>query len=177
MALFYLEKPGCLFQESAIDCNPNSCPPVAAVALTAWQYSLINGWGTFYASSVNKFLFRSGLGHQVGSAVASLEPACMAARGYVLRARLRCRFRPYPLFVANSESRRNGKTETSKARRQAIIFAALVPVILHHLIFFNFTANHWFSALKAAPIFAISAGLLVSTIWEATNKSVALRIS
>jgi hypothetical protein len=38
--------------------------------------------------------------------------------------------------------------------------------LLHHLAFFNFTAAHEFSVLKAAPFIAITVGLLAWRLWE-----------
>jgi hypothetical protein len=50
--------------------------------------------------------------------------------------------------------------------KMALFFGAVLPVLLHHLAFFNFTAAHEFSVLKAAPLIAITSGLLARRLWE-----------
>jgi hypothetical protein len=56
----------------------------------------------------------------------------------------------------------------NKDLKAALLFTAIFPVVLHHVIFFNFTAEHEFSTLKEAPLIAIVAGLLASRLWLAT---------
>jgi len=49
--------------------------------------------------------------------------------------------------------------------KMALLFSAVLPPLLHHLIFFNYTAAHEFSVLKGAPVIAIVTGLLAWRLW------------
>jgi hypothetical protein len=43
---------------------------------------------------------------------------------------------------------------------RAVVLLALLPTVLHHLVFFNFTAIHDFSVLKDAIFFSLLVGML-----------------
>lgn len=138
---------------------------VAALGLMLWQYSWIDGVKAFWASSASKFLFRSGLGQQVGL---TLHPWNIL--GWLLIGTW------YLLGYASDfvlllllwivAWRRGRAFHLANNLKTALIVSAALPVILHHLIFFNFTANHGFSVLKAAPVIAIGAGILAWRLWN-----------
>lgn len=141
-----------------------------ALALTFWQYSSIAGTEAFVRSSLEKYLWRSGYaepadhGRHVWDlaawrmllvhygrvwgpflfAAAALTGWAWAARGWRL----------LPEALGAPEAR-------------AALWLALAPVALHHLVFFNFTSEHEFSALKAGPGLAIWCGLMGRAIVEA----------
>jgi energy-converting hydrogenase Eha subunit A len=138
---------------------------IAALGLTVWQYSQIAGFHTFYSSLHQRFALRSGLGQQDQLSFHPWQPlgwlflVTYYALAYGADIVL--------IVLWASWSRRSGST--SRSVKSAIFFAAVLPVILHHLLLFNFTAAHEFSVLKAAPFLAIAAGLLVAKLWGRPN--------
>ena len=138
---------------------------IAALGLTVWQYSQIAGFHAIFTSLHQRFALRSGLGVQDQLNFHPWQPlgwlflAAYYALAYGADIVL--------IVLWASWSRRSGST--SRAVKSAIFFAAVLPVLLHHLLLFNFTAAHEFSVLKAAPFLAILAGLSAAKFWARPN--------
>ena len=143
----------------------------AAIGLTTWQYSWISGVKPFLLSSVGKFLIRSGLGHQTGLSLHmwNLVPWMLIITWYAVA------FAPdlILLLLIWVLARKKGRALVLDPQtRAALLFGTLLPPVLHHLVFFNLTAAHEFAVLKAAPLIAAGAGILVWRLWESYNDTV-----
>jgi hypothetical protein len=57
----------------------------------------------------------------------------------------------------------------------AVLFLAFFPVLLHHLIFFNFTSVHDFSVLKDAVLIALLSGILCHRLMQGSRMTRAKR--
>lgn len=136
----------------------------AALVLTIWQYSSISGFHAFLVASQNRFLLRSGLGQQL-----DLNLHIWNLLGWLL-------ILTYYLLAYAADFALLGLWAALKGKgrplnltpdvKMALLFSAVLPPLLHHLIFFNYTAAHEFSVLKGTPIIAIVAGLLAWQLWE-----------
>jgi hypothetical protein len=136
----------------------------AALGLTVWQYSGISGFHSFWVASQNRFLLRSGIGAQL-----DLNLHLWSLLGWllVLTYYLLAYTTDFALLALWAALKNRGRDLTvSRDTKMALFFGAVLPVLLHHLVFFNFTAAHEFSVLKAAPFIAITAGLLAWRLWE-----------
>jgi hypothetical protein len=136
----------------------------AALGLVLWQYSLISGLHAFVVSSHHRYLLRSGLGEQVGE---DFHPwtllGWLLLLTYLLVA-YAADFLLLGLWAAVGRKLPNVKIENNM--KTALVCCAVLPAVLHHLVFFNFTAYHEFSTLKDAPMIALLAGILASRLWK-----------
>jgi len=138
-----------------------------ALAVTAWQYSSISGLRSFLDSATQRYLYRSGYTEsaafhlQIWSLVGWTRILIYYVRGFIPD----CVLIAF-LAVLKGKSR---VLPPSREINATLFFTAVLPVLLHHVVFFNFTAVHDFSVLKAAPAFAILSGLLAGAVWRARS--------
>ena len=147
----------------------------AALCLTFFQYSQIAGAGEFVNRLFSTYLKRSGLSNSLSPASFSFSSteawarvwsnyskgfgwflAVLAASGAVTLGR----------NIAKRTASHFGKMEF------AIIWLAVLPVLLHHAMFFNFTAIHDYSVLKDTVFFSLFAGILCSRLMLDTRQPV-----
>lgn len=133
---------------------------LAPLALTVWQYSLISGFPALLEYLRGKFLFRTGDPRYAsgGQSFLNIVSWLNIAVNYIGG------FLPFIviavlLAVRKKKTVKSVKRENSPETAAAVALTA-VPVILHHLVFFNFTTVHDFSALKGGVFIAIITGLL-----------------
>ena len=136
----------------------------AALALTLWQYSQINGLHSFLFSLTHRFALRSGIGHQL-----DLNLHIWRLLGWLLILTYYALAHGADILLLilwAALLRKEGAINLPRDIKLPFFFGAVMPVLLHHLILFNYTAAHEFSVLKAAPAIAILAGLLSSKLWQ-----------
>jgi len=136
----------------------------AAVALTVWQYSQIAGFRAFITASEQQYLLRSGLGAQPEL---NFHPWNLLGWLFIVTY-LFLGYAANFAFVTiwGVWGRKGGWLSITPEMKSALIFSSIVPPLLHHLLFFNFTADHEFSTLKDAPIIAVAAGLVTWRLWQ-----------
>ena len=136
----------------------------AALALTFWQYSQISGLHSFLFSLTHRFALRSGIGQQV-----DLNLHLWGLLGWLFILTYYALAHGADILLLILWAALLGKERALNLPRHiklAFFFGAVVPVLLHHLILFNYTAAHEFSVLKASPAIAVLAGLLASKLWQ-----------
>jgi hypothetical protein len=163
---------GVFILASSFRSNPNLkwvrtavvCGTTAAVVVTILQYAHISGASGFLRFAFHKYLSRSGLGQDaafrihIWSWLGWLRVLLHYIRGYLPAFTLIAIW----ALIKRKEARVFPEIEISVA----LLCTALLPVVLHHIAFFNFTAIHDFSVLKGGAIIAITAGLGAAAIWQ-----------
>ena len=121
---------------------------VVALGLMAWQYSLIAGWDAYLYALSAKFLYRSGATSH-WDLHAWLKIGTFYGANYL----------PFLIGLAVAVMllfRRLVWTFEAKLT----LFLTLAPVILHHVLLFNFTSVHDFSTLKFCVPLSVVAVML-----------------
>jgi hypothetical protein len=135
-----------------------------ALGLMIWQYSLISGLHAFLVSSHHRYLLRSGLGQQGGP---DFHPWSLLGWLLILTYLLVAYAADFLLLALwAAMGKKYAGPEIGRNMKTAVFCSAVLPPILHHLVFFNFTAYHEFSTLKDAPMIALLAGALASRLWK-----------
>ncbi len=128
------------------------------LSLTSLQYSLISGWSDLQSYWFSKLTFRTGSpryasgGLGFTNILAWLNILVNYIGGYLP-------FLVLAVWLARRQRKKRSASVYSPVMTDAILLS-LVPVILHHAVFFNFTSVHDFSVLKSAGVLAILTGLL-----------------
>jgi hypothetical protein len=129
---------------------------VGSVALTFIAYSQVNGFSTIYMLLKNKFISRSGLIDQTrsdGGLMLSWDSSKIVVDYY--RKGFGTLLYSVGLFaVVSLYVKRSVRHWLTKEELAALIFA-FVPALLHHVLFFNFTAIHDFSVLKGTVFLSL----------------------
>jgi len=135
----------------------------AALCLTFVQYSQIAGLEEFLRRAQTVYLKRSGLSGTASPASRSL----LSGKAWRFLAQHYVNGFGWLLFIlgAGALAAMCGKPVKNKAVRfgpmeRGVLFLTLLPVVLHHLVFFNFTSIHDYSVLKDAVFFSLLAGML-----------------
>jgi len=136
---------------------------LAALALTVWQYSQIAGFHAYYVSLHQRFALRSGLGPQDQLTFHPWQPLGWLFLVTYYALAYGANILLLAVWAAWSKGSGTGLLPNTK---RALFFSAALPLILHHVLLFNFTAAHEFSVLKAAPLFSTVAGLLAASVWD-----------
>lgn len=135
--------------------------PLAALALTFFQYSSIAGPTALIQELSGKYIERGGFNSQTSSPFGYSLSNPRTYRliinnykvGYLYILIL------FSLFLCVYYTLRRGKRDWNKYE-YLFIYLSSVPVILHHILFINFTAIHDFSALKSSLLISVVIGLL-----------------
>ncbi len=135
---------------------------IGALALMFVQYSSIDGFSTYGQVLYEKFLSRSGFGD------AAKSDAGITIRDEFARDRVISFYiAGYGVvltilaFLSLSYFFVHKKITTYFTRSEYLfLLSCLVPIVMHHLLLFNFTAIHDFSIFKAAVFLAIIVGAL-----------------
>ncbi|HYG51219.1 MAG TPA: hypothetical protein VD905_09970, partial [Flavobacteriales bacterium] len=147
-----------------------ACSGILALSLIIYQYSSIAGWDQFVKVETNKFVERNG--GMVNGYKAEEKFSITNAESFkILEAELNGNFLNVmntlafviPLFVVLVCYRKkylfNGK--------QGVILGIMALVVLmHHLVFFNFTAVHDFSMLKTGYVLIFLVAIMISRMEE-----------
>lgn len=125
---------------------------IASLILTVWQYSQISSFYDFIGASIEKCLFRSGAAQHTDHNLHywDIQSWRRINRHYVFG------YLPFLIVLYAVgflyfilRKKRFTKNIFHKNRIEIItLYLCLTPVIIHHLLFFNFTAVHDFSVLK-----------------------------
>lgn len=137
---------------------------IAALIVTAFQYSLISGWSNFSSFVAQKYLQRSGAhGFAQGNFTLSNPVARDALKNYYVDGYLPVfYFLLLIVFISTTIffSAKRPKICFNKNLLIALVLAIL-PVVLHTIILFNFNSWHNFSVHKSSfPIVLILGGFL-----------------
>jgi hypothetical protein len=138
-----------------------------ALLLTVWQYSLINGIDKFIESFIWKYSKRSGFGDSfIGYTYTSFDAWRSIQSHYVDD------FIVYIFLImvltgiiiyTKLSNKHNIVFPQNKLNKKAL-FISILPVGIHHIVFFNFTAIHNFSILKTLPFILISIAILYEKV-------------
>lgn len=149
---------------------------IASLSLTIWHYSQISGLDAFIKASMEKYISRSGLSqyssiglhywnlkswknivsHYYHSYLPFLIILCIVAFMYLAV------LKKYP---TKAILHRNKIEVTS-------LYLCIVPVLMHHLMFFNFTSIHDFSVLKSGVFISVFTSLLYSRLANTFHKDI-----
>ncbi len=134
------------------------------IGLIVLHYSMVNGIDGFLASSAAKFAVRSGLGSESTFAIGSLESWIAVVRNYgvaygVVPGAIIVTALTALAAIALHDRRRGVFTDMWR-RGNLVLALSAGSVALHHLVFFDFTAVHFFATLKTAVVFALVMGLV-----------------
>jgi hypothetical protein len=145
---------------------------VGAMLLTIWQYSLISGFGDFIESFMWKYSKRSGFGDSyIGYTYTSFDAWRSLQSHYVDD------FTVYIILIivlsgfiiyTKLSKKHNIQFPKTNLNKKAL-FISILPVVIHHVVFFNFTAIHNFSILKTIPFILISIGILYEKMMMINN--------
>lgn len=123
----------------------------AAIALTLLQYSLIDGPGTVIGLWIEKFAIRSGESAELSTwgmdVHSSISYFSLAYSYLIAHLPLLLAVPVLGLIVARM---RGASALRLITRERDLLLLALLPLLLHHALLFNWTAVHIFSSLKAA---------------------------
>ncbi len=123
----------------------------AGVAIILWHYSTINGLDAFLHAAGNKYESRSGASTTSAFKLTQLRGWLEIASTY---------WRGYWPILATLPILASTFTWKRTKKWSPALFVIIVPILLHHVIFFDFTAEHPFSALKTGILAAILAAML-----------------
>ena len=147
-----------------------------AVVVTLWHYSLIAGLPALLAALSSKLASRSGLS---GSSYASVSvmSSWLSIAGHYAGFWFAAIFAILGLAVWlwRVRGRVGAVPSVEKETIGLALLVSWTPVILHHVVFFDFTSVHSFSVLKTALPFAITVYLLVVGVLVASLAEPALR--
>jgi hypothetical protein len=151
---------------------------VSALVLTVFIYSSVNGFSSYMGLFTSKFENRSGLISSElsdGGIVLSRTTLHDYVWGHYKRGYgVLLSIVPLYLFILFYQK---GVTRSYFSREVYwVLIFALLPVLLHHLLFFNFTAIHDFSVLKAAPFIALLLGILIAETFSLSHFSAYARV-
>jgi hypothetical protein len=140
---------------------------IISLCVTMFQYSTINGIQALYESTIHHYVQRSGLFETSTSYHNILSPLSW---GNVFIHYLKS-YGPLIVFLSYCiivyYHKRQTPVVTQKIKNVIsispgliVVLISLIPVILHHLILFNFTAVHEYSVLKSGVFLSIMAGVM-----------------
>jgi len=144
----------------------------AALCLTFVQYSQIAGVEEFLRRATSTYLKRSGLSNALSLDNSSLLN--WKAWERVIRHYMNG-FGLLPLvFAIAAFAIVCGKSIKDMAvhfgpMERAVVLLSLLPIVTHHLVFFDFTAIHDFSVLKDAVFFSLLVGMLCYLLQGTAN--------
>lgn len=142
---------------------------IASLTLTFWQYSQISTFDAFIKSSLGRYLFRSGLPQKAEGNLHFFNLESWRnilfhyAKGYFPILIIACTLMLMYIAVYKKKFTANKNLEKIEAET-VVIYLCIVPVILHHVIFFNFTSLHDSSVLKTGVFIAIIIALFYHKI-------------
>jgi hypothetical protein len=128
-----------------------------ALCLTLIQYSQIAGAAELLQRAVGTYLERSGF-----SKAFSHENQSLWSGGawHRLGQHYMDSFGWLPFVIAVAAFRYINIMTRLTSKERAVIWVALAPVVLHHLLLFDFTSIHDYSVLKDTIFFSILVGML-----------------
>ena len=136
---------------------------IAAVTLTFWQYCQVTGFDALITTSVNKYIGRSGLieGSDGNDHFLNIKSWKFLFNSYLKGYFIFLIAIPFCLYYFNKLRKENQSHDLIDNQEVSLtLFLSFMPVLMHHLIFFNFTSHHSFSILKSSVIIAILLALL-----------------
>lgn len=149
-----------------------------SIALFVWQYSQISGFHSLIESLTNKYKTRSGFygenTSEFGLSIGNPDSFSRLWEHY---------FTNYlnlvfllPIIVIAFIIIRNKIHLENKYWLIVLVFL-VVPVLLHHFIFFNFTSLHDFSVLKTAVPLSVISGLLIASFEINFSKKIFISVA
>ncbi|MCL6473008.1 MAG: hypothetical protein K6T91_09405 [Firmicutes bacterium] len=138
---------------------------IASLTLLVWQYAQIDGLNAFIQASARKYVERSGVSKSTNLNYWSLASWEAIASNYIYGyLPLLVLLFSFAVLYFYKVTRSLTPKVFSEKRIKVALYLSIVPVVLHHLIFFNFTANHDFSALKSSVAIVILIALLYQSL-------------
>ncbi len=125
---------------------------LSAICITLYQYSLISGWHNLMITLVDRYAGRSGLAGtdraDGGISITNYEGYRGLSNHYLEN------FKPWlllilALIVILIATKFSRKSVHDYRKWHLAMALSVLPVILHHLVFFNFSAIHDFAEAKA----------------------------
>ena len=162
-ALFHLrEKQGRIFLIISI------VIPLLAISLTLYQYSQIAGLPPLLNAAAEKYQIRSGMSSEEGKMFSYfhfysyVKIFLYYMRGYAPQLLFIGVLMFFGYFLRKIKPDKKGFEGSFDIR--SFLLLSLVPVALHHILFFNFTSVHNFSALKTSVFISILIPILFSSV-------------
>lgn len=131
------------------------------IGMTFYSYSSITDFDTLIDVSVNKYKFRSGhnpedLDHGINSGKAFVTFNQKYNQGFKPILELLGFLAPLLIISLIFQKFR----KVFSRQEGLLLLAILIPILMHHYLFFNFTVGHDFSTLKSGFLFAILASII-----------------
>ena len=150
--------------------------PVAvalAIGTIAWHYAQIDGLRTWWDSATATLRYRAGSAGATDLTLTSLEAWRLLAKSYVFV------WAPQLLLVtvllcwalATRERRRAGWSLVRRPTVAAPLLVTALPVALHHVLLWEWTAKHHMAALKLGFLLAVVAALAVDLLLSPSPES------
>jgi len=137
---------------------------IASLSLTIWHYSQISGLDAFIKSSMKKYLYRSGfsqysaIGLDYSNLTSWKRIVSHYYHGYLPFLIILCIVALMYLAVLKKYPTRD---ILHRNKIEAVsLYLCIVPVLMHHVVFFNFTSIHDFSVLKTGIFISIITSLI-----------------
>ena len=138
-----------------------------ALGLTLYQYAAINGLEAFLDTSISKYSDRNGLNEHAFYFVKLQMQRVLSYYGHLPKANLMLIFAFFALFLISKKKKGYFTTETG------LLFAlTLIPVLLHHAVFLQFSSTHDFSTLKASLFFCLLVAVLYNGVDFESDKKI-----
>lgn len=138
-----------------------------ALGLTLYQYAAIDGLEAFLDTSISKYADRNGINEHAFYFVKLQMQRVLSYYGHLPRANLMLIAAFFALFLI-SKKKKNYLTAES-----GFLFAlTLIPILLHHTIFLQFSSTHDFSTLKASIPFCLLLPILYNGVDFESDKKI-----
>jgi hypothetical protein len=141
----------------------------SAIALYLWQLSLIDGWGSAIAALRDRYSMRSGLG-----SAPQLDWAILTVRGWTrLGGYYVVGYIGSLILVAAALGFTKRLRNDDRERGEGwplVLGVALGSAAAFHLVLFNMSAIHSFSALKGGPAIALLVGLAAARLIDTWSR-------
>lgn len=151
----------------------------ASLGLTVYQYSQIAGFDAFFRTSLDRFLFRSGVARFAGVSFSYSNPkswisiAKHIAVGYlpvliILFILVVLHFRPLRAHLNRGIIARNRGLAPA-------FFLCAFPTVIYHMVFFSCTVIHDFLILKTCALVSLLVGILYHKVATSHAKEASVR--
>lgn len=132
-----------------------------ALVLIIFQYSQISGFHNFLSHSIQKYLIRSG-----SEGFGQFSPFRIIihyGKGFLPQLILLI-ILFFKYIIKPASTKNYGKNFINMYTKQEIfvLMLAILPALFHHIVFFQFTVVHSFSALPGAVFIALLIGILAN---------------
>ena len=138
-----------------------------ALGLTLYQYAAIDGLDAFLETSISKYADRNGINEHAFYFAKLQMHRVITYYGHLPRANLMLIAAFIALFVISKKKKNYFNSELG------LLFAlTLIPILIHHTVFLQFSSTHDFSTLKASIFFCLLIPILYNAVDFESDKKI-----